>query len=517
MRINRLLVLATLAGSAGTALAAPRESVTFTAVDSVNSLNDAANITTIATFTGGYRVGKIRISGDLTSAIAGTFASEARIRVTAPGGATFTIQPFTTGDFSGTINVTDAVTTLASPINEAAGAWSFQFYESFNDGTGPDATWDNISITLDDEVPAPPPPAGSIDLGSIALGANRTETSTIAAGEIRWYRLDIPAPLTAAARTYLDLDTLGSSVGDTEIALYSTTGAKVVEDDDGAGTLKSLLSFGYGSRVPDANIGQDGNLAAGTYYLAVAEFNAAFASDFNATSSGANGGDLTLNIASGTYVPPPPPPPPESEDLGTINQAATGRQSVPHTEGQIHWYKFTLPGTISAASSKFLDIDTLGTTLTPWDLDGLFIDDTELGLYGADGLLLSTNDDGGDGFTSYISFGTGAGGNGIGQDGSAINAGTYYLAIGGFNTTYGLSRFNVTSTNTTTGTIQFAITTNAIGCAADFNADGFVDFFDFDDFVLAFESGTQGADFNNDGFVDFFDFDDYVVAFETGC
>ena len=27
----------------------------------------------------------------------------------------------------------------------------------------------------------------------------------------------------------------------------------------------------------------------------------------------------------------------------------------------------------------------------------------------------------------------------------------------------------------------------------------------------------RNADFNNDGFVDFFDFDDFVVAFETGC
>jgi hypothetical protein len=58
-------------------------------------------------------------------------------------------------------------------------------------------------------------------------------------------------------------------------------------------------------------------------------------------------------------------------------------------------------------------------------------------------------------------------------------------------------------------------------CAADFNSDGFVDFFDFDDFVLCFESSNcppgKTADFNNDGFVDFFDFDDFIVAFEEGC
>ncbi len=58
-------------------------------------------------------------------------------------------------------------------------------------------------------------------------------------------------------------------------------------------------------------------------------------------------------------------------------------------------------------------------------------------------------------------------------------------------------------------------------CPADFNGDGFVDFFDFDDYVACFEGIAcppgKTADFNNDGFVDFFDYDDFVAAFETGC
>jgi len=54
-------------------------------------------------------------------------------------------------------------------------------------------------------------------------------------------------------------------------------------------------------------------------------------------------------------------------------------------------------------------------------------------------------------------------------------------------------------------------------CRADFNADGFLDFSDFDDFVVAFESGSVNTDFNGDGFLDFSDFDDFVAAFEAGC
>ena len=61
-------------------------------------------------------------------------------------------------------------------------------------------------------------------------------------------------------------------------------------------------------------------------------------------------------------------------------------------------------------------------------------------------------------------------------------------------------------------------------CPGDFNGDGFLDGFDYDDFVTCFE-GTppqdcppgRTGDFNNDGFVDGFDYDDYLAAFEEGC
>jgi hypothetical protein len=54
-------------------------------------------------------------------------------------------------------------------------------------------------------------------------------------------------------------------------------------------------------------------------------------------------------------------------------------------------------------------------------------------------------------------------------------------------------------------------------CRADFNNDGFLDFTDFDAFVVSFELGEAASDFNQDGFLDFTDFDAFVEAFETGC
>ena len=54
-------------------------------------------------------------------------------------------------------------------------------------------------------------------------------------------------------------------------------------------------------------------------------------------------------------------------------------------------------------------------------------------------------------------------------------------------------------------------------CGPDFNCDGFLDFFDYDDFVGAFEGGDPRADYNGDEFADFFDYDAFIADFETGC
>lgn len=54
-------------------------------------------------------------------------------------------------------------------------------------------------------------------------------------------------------------------------------------------------------------------------------------------------------------------------------------------------------------------------------------------------------------------------------------------------------------------------------CLADFNRDGFIDFFDYDAFVQAFERGAIRADVNRDKFLDYFDYDLFVNMYERGC
>jgi hypothetical protein len=54
-------------------------------------------------------------------------------------------------------------------------------------------------------------------------------------------------------------------------------------------------------------------------------------------------------------------------------------------------------------------------------------------------------------------------------------------------------------------------------CRADFNNDGAADFFDYLDFVSAYDAEEPSADFNRDGAIDFFDYLDFVGEFDTGC
>ncbi len=146
---------------------------------------------------------------------------------------------------------------------------------------------------------------------------------------------------------------------------------------------------------------------------------------------------------------------PTATDLGSLN----GPLQVGGTlaAGEIKWYKFTIDEDILAPGT-FLDIDTEGSLLAPSN-------DTELGLYKADGTFVTTDDDDGTDFLTQLTYGSGSGnpppGNGQpynGRDGS-LTAGTYYLALAGYNSTFG-NFFGVTSSSTNVGDYYVNFNTN---------------------------------------------------------
>ncbi len=110
---------------------------------------------------------------------------------------------------------------------------------------------------------------------------------------------------------------------------------------------------------------------------------------------------------------------------------------------------------------------------------------------------------------------------------SPAETGVYLLEMSLYTNASGIGESKpfwvVFDQNAGTATVEAAaawVVANKL-CPADFNRDGFIDFFDYDDFVTCFETGVCGedatADFNGDAFVDFFDYDEFVAAFEVGC
>lgn len=168
----------------------------------------------------------------------------------------------------------------------------FWFAQTF---AGSSANWNNISITLRTTGPAAP---ASTNLGFIAAPGLSTSGS-LGAGEVDWYSFTI-ADITAPGG-FLTIDTLGSLLGpdnDTEIGLYSSTGALIATNDD--------IDFLGGNLLSQLDFGSTGasDLAGGTYYLAVGAFNTSFGPGFAVTSTSTFTGSYALNFST-NVVPSP--------------------------------------------------------------------------------------------------------------------------------------------------------------------------------------------------------------------
>jgi hypothetical protein len=454
-----------------------QESVTYTGVESNARQGDPTNIVRTASLTGGYAVGRVRVSGTLTEVRTSTFASDADIRVVAPNGRVFTLNPFSTTAFTGSISVNNYEFVVSPTIADAAGTWSLEFFETFNDGSGTDAVWDTITIEF---APPPPPPpndqcvnAFDLAVGDSLLGTTTNATNSVvgACGQQSSTSPDVWYAFTAPYAGEFKIDTCNAVGYDTLLGLSGACGgAELVCNDDSicaASGARSTIIATY---------------AAGERVL------------FRVSGFREASGDF---IISASAITPPPPPPandacvdasPIGDGAGRVydNTSATDAglslTNCPVTMYNDLFYTYTATCTGEAT------ITTCGTSY-----------DTILAVFGECGApQITCNDDtaacGGSGLQSSVTF--------------PVTAGFIYtVAVGSFRAAdEGPGVLNVSCSGTT--------------CAADFNGDGFVDFFDYDDFVACFEgSGAPGcdADFNGDGFTDFFDYDDFVLAFETGC
>jgi len=314
MKTSKVLLAAGLvACAAATASATVRETFAFTGIGSDgSSASSPAAGTAMFTAVGGYSLGRIDVSGTLTSQGIGSWGSESRVRLQHPLGGFVDLQPFpgasttfTTLSFTGSMYV--------SPGLDPIGGWTVKTFESFDDGGGVDAIWDALEFRFTDEPPMAP---SAIDLGTLPAGVTSASGTLGSDSRIQWYKFTTTADALSSLSTYLDIDTEGSGLApnnDTEIGLYSEFGALIGNDDDDGSGLLSQLTFGAGTRPPapptgSGSIGmsydgRDGPLPAGTYYLAIASFNTVLSPGFAVTPGTSHAGPYEINI--NTNVPAP--------------------------------------------------------------------------------------------------------------------------------------------------------------------------------------------------------------------
>jgi hypothetical protein len=299
-------------GVAALLAAAAAANAQFTATNAgpIASAAPAANVVNNGNFSFNYagaafQTGSIRFTGSLTTGGIGSFSNEARWRITNPAGFTLDLgaQPGSANaTWTGTLNLGPNTfggipLSTFSQASNSVGNWNFRAFESFDDGgvAGIDATWTNVSFEFIAFVPPTPPTC--IDLGNLTAS---TSTSFVlpSASTVTWYCFN----WANTPGDQLVIDTLGSLTAagfsgvDTEIGLYDSLGNLVVTNDD----------IAFPANPESRVVRNPGALAAGTYYLAVTQFNGIFNPGWNVTASASSSGDFSgSNIRVNFTVPAP--------------------------------------------------------------------------------------------------------------------------------------------------------------------------------------------------------------------
>ncbi len=389
------------------------------------------------------------------------------------------------------------------------------------------------------DVPPPPAPT-NIDLGCIA-DAGVTQGLTLADNTVQWYRVCLNGAATDLAGQFLDIDTEGSAAN-VAISLFGEDGAPVgftdFDDDDGSGT-NAQLTYGIGRRAASGDgrqyDGRDGELAAGVYYLAVGPSGSSFGPGFTAAANGGLGGAVTVNVrtnTNGTALGPSVAPDVFTSNLGRLSSPGAAGVAATSPRQEVVWHTFEFCGT---DGGNFLDID-----FSLIDVPA----DSEAFLFDSQGALVWSEDDAAANyFQPQASFGA-AGPRTYapvanqpafnGEDGS-LGAGTYYLAIGLFDSTSTGSRFHVRSNSGSSldltadyytfsdGLCTIGCQWLADGCYADYNNDGGIDgddviafFADWDNSLICADAdASEGVD-GDDVILFFASWDASGVGF-PGC
>ncbi|MBB82147.1 MAG: hypothetical protein CMN02_14375 [Roseibacillus sp.] len=281
-------------------------------------------------------------------------------------------------------------------------------------------SYDTVFSQSDFGVVAPPGIRDSITL-NVGAGAFNpdadilaTATGAVSSGAI-WFFIEVTEavpelagetperaiPLGTVSGGLLSIDTSGSSIGDTELGAFNSSGELLGSNDDSVLDLQSVLS---------------GELSAGTYFIAAGAWNASFGNNFEVAAP-ANQPSVTVNVRRGNFDP-------ATEVVATASgEVATGAV----------WFSLEVtqpvPEPVGDTPATALTLGPIRAGVVSIDTGGSAVEDTEIGLYNASGELLATNDDSVLGRGSLLT--------------GELAPGRYFLAAGSYNTVFNQQDFSV--------------------------------------------------------------------------
>ncbi|HZW06374.1 MAG TPA: hypothetical protein VFF65_04555, partial [Phycisphaerales bacterium] len=397
--MKKALIVALIAGTASTVTAAPRESVTFTAVNSVGWTNNGANETRTVTFAGSdaggaYTARYLTIAGTVSPIAAGTFTREAVIEITPPGGQTFIAAPLNTFDSPTPVAIDAGRYVVPIGTFTTAGVWTFRFSELYDDdAVGPDQVWDTITFTLDD---APPPatvvpsPGVTVPFTDVnsdgALGAgNVVTTNVVAPGNING--IQIVGRLTMKTGSTIQNLNNGPFQARIRITPPASTGLAPFDVNPGVGGV-STGTANVSVSIPGAPAG--GIPAAGLWTL-----------EFWELEDEPTGVDAVWQNISFTFrnsTPPTATDFPALVDGGaSVEESDFVTMAVPTAANTVTWLRVTVPTTISSGAGSAMDLDMVGSNGTPEN-------DFNFGLYNSDGVRMANSFNTGPGLLPQVSL-----------------------------------------------------------------------------------------------------------------
>ncbi|MBX3389012.1 MAG: hypothetical protein KF691_06105 [Phycisphaeraceae bacterium] len=428
-------------------------------------------------------------------------------------------------------------------------------------------------------IASPPPavPATSINgpNGFLPDGVSSVSGSLTSSEKYKWYKFNTKNQISYAEATFLDVDTEGSQTP-TAFALYSadstlfelSMGRGDGPDSNRPSELDNQqMSFGVarrpgvGSGVQYA--GQEGNLPAGEFYLAVALGGSGFGDGWNVLPVDPitpKSYSLNFNNNNQKTISAPPAVAPtisDGADLAILRGEPQSTTELSVGPREVEFVRFSLTNPLPSTGQfnqsdnsplsdvTFLDVTQPGSSVAgEWNFalynnGGSLANSTSISYAGAG---YNGNNGGGDGPSgcggtfAQLSYGI-APSRGYppphwlqstlglplnNQNGSSLPADQYYLAVSLGDAHFANERWGARSSRTSSLTAVLTIGSDnrgpSIACPADFNGDGGVDDTDFTFFAKYYNDLTNPAgdiDGSNDGLTDDSDFAVFVGAYDT--